>query len=315
MAASVVLSVRDLTKIFPRKSKDFVAVDHISFDLHENEILGLLGSNGAGKTTTIQMLLSTLKPSSGSIVYFGKDFFKYRSEVLQHVVFASTYVSLPWQLTVKQNLEVFGRLYGVPIKELRIQIDLLLRQFGIEEKKYDPVATLSAGQITRLVLVKAFMVKPKIVLLDEPTASLDPDMAKEVCQFVLEQRDKYGMSILFTSHKMSEVAEVCDRVLFLQNGKIIADDVPDKLVRSVGTSKVLLNVGDGLKRTIAIAEKLKFPFKVEHRTIELELDEKQIALFLSALAQAGVFYTNIDIVQPTLEDYFLHMVKKGRHKP
>jgi ABC-2 type transport system ATP-binding protein len=156
------------------------------------------------------------------------------------------------------------------------------------------------------------MVNPNIVLLDEPTASLDPDMAKEVCQFVLEQRDKKGMSILFTSHKMSEVAEVCDRVLFLQNGKIIADDIPEKLVRSVATSKVLLTVGDGLKRTIMLAEKLKFPFKVEHRTIELELDGKQIATFLSALAQAGVFYTNINIVQPTLEDYFLHMVKKGK---
>lgn len=276
--------------------------------------MGLLGSNGAGKTTTIQMLLSTLKPSSGTIHYFGKDFAKHRSEILKRVVFASTYVSLPWMLTVEQNLEVFGRLYGVPKNELTKLMDALLDRFGILSKKKVTVSKLSAGQITRLMLVKAFMVRPKIVLLDEPTASLDPDIAKDVIQFVLEQRDQYGISILFTSHNMVEVSEVCDRALFLQNGRIVADDVPDNLARSVSTAKVQLLVGDGMKRTVAIAEKLKMPYRIEHRYIELELDEGQIANLLTALAKAGVSYTNINIVQPTLEDYFLKMVELGRKK-
>ena len=307
-----VLSVRDLRKVYPGKHKEFVAVDSISFDLYPGEILGLLGSNGAGKTTTIQMLLSTLKPTSGAIVYFGKDFFKHRSDILKKVVFASTYVSLPWMLTAAQNLEVFARLYGIPVKEIHPRMDVLLERFGILDKKKHPIAQFSAGQITRLMLVKAFMVNPEIVLLDEPTASLDPDVAQEVCQFVLEQKQQRGTSILFTSHNMAEVAEVCDRVLFLQNGKIVANDIPENLARSVSTCRMQLLVGDGMKRTVSIAEKLSLAYKMEHRTIEFSLDETHIATFLTALAHAGVVYTNINIIQPTLEDYFLKMVESGR---
>ncbi len=313
MTSSSVLTVRNLRKVYPGKSP-FVAVDDISFELKKGEILGLLGPNGAGKTTTIQMLLSTLKPTSGEIIYFGKDFNKHRSDILQHVVFASTYVSLPFMLTVEQNLEVFGRLYGVPIDELRQRMNILLKRFGIEGKKKSPVSKLSAGQITRLMLVKAFMVRPKVVLLDEPTASLDPDIARDVIQFVLEQRDAYEVSILFTSHNMAEVAEVCDRVLFLQSGRIIANNEPQILARSVAPSKVQLLVGDGMKRTVMIAEKLKMPYAIDHRTIELSLDEGQIAKLLSALAVAGVSYTSINILNPTLEDYFLQMVEALRHE-
>lgn len=306
----VVLSVKNLKKIYPGKVP-FTAVDGISFDLKEGEILGLLGSNGAGKTTTIQMLLSTLKPTSGSIEYFEKDFIRYRSEILKHVAFASTYVSLPWQLTVDQNLDVFGRLYGLSAQERQERTQLLLERFGIASKRKSFVSQLSAGQITRLMLVKAFMIRPKVALLDEPTASLDPDIAKDVIEFVLEQRDQFGTSILYTSHNLTEVAEVCDRVLFLSQGKIVADDIPEKLARSVSRSRVLLQVGDGMKRTVAIAERLQLKYTIEHRSIELKLDEGQIAQLLSALAEAGVVYTNINILQPTLEDYFLHMVGKG----
>ncbi len=313
MSRTTVLSVKNLKKIYPGKTP-FIAVGGISFDLKEGEILGLLGSNGAGKTTTIQMLLSTLKPTSGSIEYFEKDFFKHRSEILKHVAFASTYVSLPWMLTIDQNLEVFGRLYGLSEGERVERTGELLERFGIAAKRKFPVSKLSAGQITRLMLVKAFMIRPRIVLLDEPTASLDPDIAHDVIEFVLEQRKKFGTSILYTSHNMAEVAEVCDRILFLQQGKIVADDLPKNLAKSVETSRVKLQVGDGMKRTAAIAERLNMPYKVEHRTIELELDESQIATLLSALAGAGVVYTNIHILQPTLEDYFLHMVKKGSQK-
>ncbi len=313
MSRKIVLSVKDLKKVYPGKIP-FIAVGGISFDLREGEILGLLGSNGAGKTTTIQMLLSTLKPTSGSIEYFGQDFFSHRSDILKHVAFASTYVSLPWQLTVDQNLEVFGRLYGLTKDERKERTEPLLERFGIASKRKSFVSMLSAGQITRLMLVKAFMIRPKVALLDEPTASLDPDIAKDVIEFVFEQRDQFGTSILYTSHNMSEVAEVCDRVLFLKQGKIVADDVPGNLAKSVSTSRIRLQVGDGMKRTVAVAERLKLKFEIDHRTIELELDESQIAALLTALAEAGVIYTNIDILQPTLEDYFLHMVGKGEKR-
>ena len=308
MSSKSVLRVKNLRQEFASKRGAFIALDGISFDLKQGEILGLLGPNGAGKTTTIQILLSVLKPTSGQITYFGKDFFKHRSEVLEKVVFASTYVSLPWRLTINQNLDVFGRLYGLGEKELKRRIDELLERFGIHEKKHLPVATLSAGQITRLVLVKAFMVRPKVVLLDEPTASLDPEMATSVRELILQEREKEGTSILFTSHNMSEVTQVCDRTLFLQKGKIIADDVPEKLARSVATSKLRLIVAKRMGDVEAMAKRQKLSYELDHHSIELKLDEKHIARFLSAIAREGIEYSGIEIIEPTLEDYFLKMV-------
>jgi ABC-2 type transport system ATP-binding protein len=304
-----VLSVINLRKVFQGKTP-FVAVSDISFDLHEGEILGLLGPNGAGKTTTIQMLLSTLSPTDGSIIYFGKDFSHHRSEVLSQIAFASTYVSLPYNLTVEQNLNVFGGLYGLSKNELIRRRDHLLERFGIMSKLKSAVSTLSAGQTTRLVLVKSFMTKPKIALLDEPTASLDPDIASDIISFVLEQREKEGISILFTSHNMAEVAKVSDRILFLQNGKIVANDTPEILAQSVSRSKVELVLGENMDLAIAVLRSQEMDFTVDHRTIKLELDESNIARCLSALAKHEVIYSAIRIEQPTLEDYFLKMVKK-----
>ncbi|OGN64061.1 MAG: hypothetical protein A3E80_02560 [Chlamydiae bacterium RIFCSPHIGHO2_12_FULL_49_9] len=300
-----------MRKIYPGKG-GHLAVDGISFELGAGEILGLLGPNGSGKTTTIQMLLGTLSFSSGEIYYFGRDFPKHRSEVLQKVSFASTYTSLPWLLTVQENLEVMGRLYGIGPKEASKRFFPLLERFGILDKKDVRVSALSAGQITRLVLVKAFFIDPKIVLLDEPTASLDPEMAKEICQFILEEREKRGLSILFTSHKMDEAAQLCDRVIFLKNGKIIANDVPKKLARSISAFQVRLVVPDGMKRTVALAEKEKLSYQVERRTIQVTLEEGQIPTFLTALAQEGVVYSNIKIEEPSLEDYFLQIARKQK---
>jgi ABC-2 type transport system ATP-binding protein len=306
---SSILTVEKLTKKFPGKPPT-IAVDGISFNLKKGEILGLLGPNGAGKTTTIHMLLGTLTYTSGTILYFGKDFKKNRSDVLQNVSFASTYVNLPWKLTIKQNLQVFGRLYGFSGDEIKKRSWPLLERFGIAEKQESTVTELSAGQLTRLILVKAFLVRPKIALLDEPTASLDPDMAKEVCSFLLEQRDKEGTSMLFTSHKMDEVAELCDRILFLQSGRIIVNDVPGNLVKTISHSRLELIVVEGMEKTIALAKEKNFSYKSDHRLIELELEEVLIAPFLLELARVGVVYSSIRINQPTLEDYFLKMVKR-----
>lgn len=303
-----VLSVQKLKKVYPG-APPFIAVDEISFDLGEGEILGLLGPNGSGKTTTIQMLLGTLTHSSGLISYFGKDFSLHRSEVLEQVSFASTYTSLPWILTIEENLEIFGCLYGLSRKESAKRFDPLLERFGILSKKYQRVASLSAGQITRLMLVKAFFMNPKIVLLDEPTASLDPDIASDICSFLLEQREKKQLSILFTSHKMQEVMEICDRTIFLKQGKIIANDVPKKLAQSVSSYCVKLLIVDGLKRLQMIAEKEGFSYTMEHRLVEILLEEEQIPKFLHALSQADVVYANIKIEEPSLEDFFLQIAK------
>jgi ABC-2 type transport system ATP-binding protein len=162
------------------------------------------------------------------------------------------------------------------------------------------------------MLVKSFFTNPKIALLDEPTASLDPDAAHDVCSFLLEEREKTGLSILFTSHKMEEVAELCDRVLVLKKGKLIADDLPRNLAKSVSFFRLRLTIIDGMKRTIALAEQEKIAFEVDHRTITCSLEEKEIPPFLNALMRTEVSYASIQIEEPTLEDYFLTIAGKDR---
>lgn len=309
MPATAILEANHLRKVYS-STNPVVAVADLTFELHKGEILGLLGPNGSGKTTTIQMLLGTLSTTSGSIRYFGKDFSSHRSEILQKVSFASTYTSLPWTLTIGQNLEVFGYLYGINRRESHKKFDPLLERFGILDKKHHRVASLSAGQVTRLMLVKAFFVEPEIVLLDEPTASLDPDISNDICSFLLEQRSKRGISLLFSSHKMSEVMEICDRAIFLKEGKLIANDLPKNLAKSASAFRLKLVIIDGLKRTVALAEKERLQHSIEHRQIEILIDEEKIPHFLSSLCNENVTYANIKIEEPSLDDYFLQITKK-----
>lgn len=221
------LQVKSLTKKFG----GFTAVDKISFELRKGEILGLLGPNGAGKTTTIQMLLGTLTPTSGEISYFVE---------LDQVNYASAYSHLPWRLTVEENLQVYARMYGV--KDRRRRIDRLLAEFDVSELGRKTMDGLSAGQKTRVTLCKAFINYPKLILLDEPTASLDPDIAARVRQFLLAQQREYGVSMLFTSHNMAEVTEVCDRVIFLKAGQIVAEDTPEDLAGDATLEEFFLEV-------------------------------------------------------------------------
>lgn len=299
------LRVEHLTKLFP---PDFIAVNNISFELKEGEILGLLGPNGAGKTTTIQMLLSTLTPTSGRIEYFGKDFASHRSEILEAVAFASTYVKLPPRLTVYQNLDIYGRLYGLTAAKRAHTIEKFLKFFGMWEQRDKYMGVLSAGQTTRVMLAKAFIGYPKIVLLDEPTAALDPDIAQEVRQFVMHQKKEFGVSILFTSHNMDEVTQVCDRVLVLKAGSIIADDSPLTLARSIADTKVhFVMQPDMLDKAAHHATEHKLLYMRNHHEIIIEIDEHKIAQLLMEFAQQCIEYEQISIEKPTLEDYFLHI--------
>jgi ABC-2 type transport system ATP-binding protein len=253
------------------------------------------------------MLLSVLTPTSGDIVYFGKDLSSHRSEILQNVSFASTYINLPWRLTVKENLLVYGKLYGLSRNEIVERMKHFLGFFGISDKINKVMSFLSAGQLTRVMLVKAFLAYPKVVLLDEPTASLDPDVAVQVREFVQHQREKYKVSVLFTSHNMNEVHQVCDRVIFLRKGKIVAKGKPEELAAKAKSTNLRLKVGDGLKRTKILARKMDLDYQVIERDIEIKIEEKRIAEFLSGLAKIGVDYYGIDIVKPTLEDYFIQL--------
>lgn len=219
-----IVEVRGLTKVFNKYKR---AVDGISFDMYEGEILGLIGPNGAGKTTTLQMLLGLTTPTGGEIKIFGLDINKDREEILRQVNFSSSYISLPYSLTVEENLTVFSRLYGV--KKYKDRITELLRTFEIEEIRRTPTRRLSSGQITRVCLCKALLNSPRVLFLDEPTASLDPDIADKTRHLLKKIRE--GLAILYTSHNMKEMEEMCDRVIFMDKGRIIAMGDPDSIMR------------------------------------------------------------------------------------
>lgn len=316
-AADSVLQVDQLQKIFITRNwltrkikKEFVAVNKISFELKKGEILGLLGPNGAGKTTTIQMLLGTLTPTSGSILYFKKDFQTQASSILQHVGFASAYSKLPGKLTIYENLDIFGRLYGLNSSERRTRIEHLLDIFNIADIRNKLMRNLSAGQTTRAILAKAFLPNPEIVLLDEPTASLDPDIAHDIRQFILQQQKERNISIIFTSHNMDEVAEVCDRVIVMKSGTIIACDSPTRLASSISVTRVALMITQGLSSALSYLENQKLIHAQEKNSLLIEIDEHEIAHLLSALANMGVVYSQISIYKPTLEDYFIKIAKQ-----
>lgn len=209
-----------------------VAVDGISFHVGHNEIVGLVGPNGAGKTSTINMILGVLEPSSGAIRINGVDLATRRSQALRHTNFAAVYAPLPGNLTVYQNLRIFGLIYGV--SDLCDRIDALLRQFDLVRFRDTRCGVLSSGEQTRVGLAKAVINDPRLLLLDEPTASLDPAAAQDVRARIKECALKSGAGILWTSHNMYEVQEVCDRVLFLSRGRILLEGHPKTLSREHG---------------------------------------------------------------------------------
>jgi ABC-2 type transport system ATP-binding protein len=222
---NVILQVEGLTKRYG----DLTVVDHISFQLKEGEVVGLIGPNGAGKTTTIHMLLSLLEPTEGTIEVFGQDLSKHRVSILEKINFAAPYAALPHNLSIRENLIVFALLYNVP--NVRERVEALIQDFRLTKFRNTKTGALSSGEQTRLGLAKAFLNNPQLLLLDEPTASLDPLVAKEFRSHIQERMKAVQGAILWTSHNMREIETMCTRVIFLLHGKIVADDTPENLRR------------------------------------------------------------------------------------
>ena len=223
-----VVSVKNLAKHFDKA----VAVEDVSFEIQKGEFVGLLGQNGAGKSTTIQILLGLITPTSGEISIFGLNPWKERVKVLERTNFSSAYVAMPPNLQVRENLEVFARLYGV--KDRSKKINSLLQLFGVDHLAKKMTGALSSGESTRVNLCKALVNDPELLLLDEPTASLDPDIADKVRQLLRDIQKERGLTVVYTSHNMTDVEELCQRVLFLHKGKIIAQGTPQEILDQVG---------------------------------------------------------------------------------
>jgi ABC-2 type transport system ATP-binding protein len=219
-----VLTVAGLSKSYG----NVVAVDGISFEVGRGEIVGLLGPNGAGKTSTINMVLGVLQPNAGVIQIEGIDLAAHRSRALERTNFAAVYAPLPGNLTVQQNLRIFGLIYGV--ENLTDRIEKALKEFDLDRFRDTRCGALSSGEQTRVSLAKAMLNRPGLLLLDEPTASLDPAAARDIRAHIREFATKGESGVLWTSHNMYETEAVCDRVLFLSHGKILLEGRPKELL-------------------------------------------------------------------------------------
>tara|TARA_B100000242_G_scaffold54926_1_gene32949 strand:- start:797 stop:1531 length:735 start_codon:yes stop_codon:yes gene_type:complete len=229
----MLIEVNNLTKIY----NEFIAVNKVNFKIEKNKTIGLLGPNGCGKTTSIGMLLGLITPTEGKILINNKNLNDYkRDEILSQINFASPYVELPKKLTVKQNLLIYARLYGV--KDLDKCINEVSSDLDIKKFFERKTGELSSGQKNRVALAKSLINKPKILLLDEPTASLDPDIGDFIRSYLQEYKSKNEVTILLASHNMNEVERLCDSVIMMKNGKIVDRGTCEQLIKKHGRSNL-----------------------------------------------------------------------------
>lgn len=222
-----VVEVKDLKKVYGKGIRAVPALKGINFDIAEGEIFGILGPNGAGKSTTLNILIGLLSPSSGTVNVFSQNFFEHESELKNRMNIATAYADLAGNLSVYRNLKVFAKMYGV--KNYKQKVNELLERFQITDLKKKFITDLSAGQKTRVNLCKSLINDPELLLLDEPTASLDPAIAAHVRDMLLQIQKERKLTIIFTSHNMIEVEDMCDRVALLHKGEIYKIDTPENL--------------------------------------------------------------------------------------
>lgn len=276
------VKARGLTKIFDGN----VAVDHLDFDIWPGEIVGFLGPNGAGKTTTIRMLMNILSPTQGELRLFGKTYDGNRTFILSRMNASSGTLTLPGKLSVEENLRVFADMYGITHPNARVEE--LIRRFDLFDFRKRALYSLSTGQQVRVSLAKAFLNQPQLLLLDEPTASLDPDVADRVRSFLLDVVKAEGTTVFLTSHNMLEVEKVCSRVLFLNEGRIQAEGTPKELARRQRQWRLTIN---GMP--------------------SVEMDRDEVGPYLTNLVIQGTSIQSLSVHEPTLEDFFVHSARKG----
>jgi len=229
----MLIQIKNLTKKF----KNNLAVNNISFNIEKNQTIGLLGPNGCGKTTSIGMMLGLIKPSAGEIIIDNKNLEKIkRDDILSKINFASPYVELPKKLTVEQNLQIFGRLYGV--KNLDYRINEISEELDLKKFLKRKTGELSSGQKNRVSLAKSLINKPEILFLDEPTASLDPDIGDYVRSYIQSYKSKNSITILLASHNMNEVERLCGSIIMMKKGKIIDQGTCEEIIKKHGRNNL-----------------------------------------------------------------------------
>lgn len=304
-SSAPLVRARGLTKVFGL----FRAVDQINFDVWPGEIVGFLGPNGAGKTTTIRMLLNLLNPTFGEVTVFGMSYADRRTAILQMINASSGSLSLPGKLPVEEALRVFGDLYG--LRRPQSRIDSVIQQFDLDGLRRKPLYSLSTGQQVRAAMAKAFLNHPRLLLLDEPTASLDPDVADRIRTRLLQTVEEEKTTVFLTSHNMREVEQVCSRVLFINNGRIEAEGTPAELARRVKQWNVFLRTRPPVTNVKALHLPPDAEVTLDGDEIKVVLDKGDIGPFLTRLVQEKHRIDSISIKEPTLEEFFVRSVRQS----
>jgi len=296
----------DLTKRFG----DLIAVDHVSFTVGQGEIFGFLGPNGAGKTTTIRMLVTLLKPTSGSGEVWGYDILKERDKVRRSIGIVFQDPSLDDLLTGRENLDFHGRIYGIPKAKRRERIKDLLELAHLSERADDLVATYSGGMKRRLEIARGLMHHPKVLFLDEPTLGLDPQTRRAIWNYIQRLNKQEDVTIFLTTHYMEEADFLCDRIAIIDHGRIVALDTPSNLKEQVGGEVVTLKIPDVNPRILERFREERFvrEAKIVNGSLVLTVEkgEKALPRIIETARQIEVTVEECSIHRPNLEDVFLH---------
>ncbi|MBR9692482.1 ABC transporter ATP-binding protein [Candidatus Woesearchaeota archaeon] len=305
--------VKGLCKSFKSRGKTITAVDDVSFYVTKGEIFGFLGANGAGKSTTINILAGLLTQDKGTVKLCGKDPYKDWEYVKNRMNVSTAYFPLSDVLTVRQNLRVYAKIYGV--KDVEAKINQLLEDFELTALGDKRVNRLSSGERTRTALCKGFINDPQLLLLDECTVGLDPDIAEKTRRLIKEYQKRTNCTILFTSHYMHEVEELCDRVAFMEEGKIVTIATVDELKKRVTKHKVELTLaenGDDLKDLLKEEGLTVLAGRDNTLIFEVDVASDDVNTIVQQLVKQGLNLKDIHIKKPTLDDIFIHFARRKK---
>ena len=310
------IEVENLTKRFDNRGGAIVALDHISFNVENGEIFGMLGPNGSGKTTLIKTLTTLLKPTSGFARVAGFDVIRHKDSVRAAIGVVFQEPALDWRLTGRENLDFHARMYGMKRKEREERLEKVLKLVELEDKADLLVDKYSGGMKRRLELARGFMHHPGILFMDEPTLGLDTHTRRTIWNYIKELNREEGVTIVLTTHYMEEADYLCDRVGIMDHGKIIALDRPENLKNLIGSDLVSLelnNAGDA--DNIEVFKKLDFirNMKVYHNYVILRMERADIRIpaIMELAAREGIEIRAVNLRKPSLEDVFLHFTGRG----
>ena len=303
-----VVEIDNVSKKFKYSGREFFAVKDVSFSVGKGDIFGLLGPNGAGKTTTLNMIIGILVPDSGRIRIFGKDAQK-DVGVLETMSLTSGGSQFHGNLKARDIMNFYGRMYGIEKRERERRISRLVKFFGLESFLERKFWYLSTGQKMRLTFAKAMLNYPKLLLLDEPTLGLDPDIAIRMRDEIKRINRKFGTTIVLTSHYMSEVEQLCNKIAFIDKGSIIDMGITEKVkLKQFSTYDVFISVKEVKKRHILE----KYGFHISGNILRNKLPTgENISEMLSFLVRNGLTVMNVETRKPTLEDYFVKMLARN----